>query len=446
MAKAVYNSGILDVALNSLPRAVRGFTYLRTFLCLVALMLGATTSSAAADWNTTEQNLARKILAVTGQASITVTFENRSSLNKRDSDIIANGLRSVMQAAGVRFVTTDQASASITISLSENLMSYIWIAQIRPNGSDPVVVMVSSSRPEGSAARDSVPLNLRKIPLYAQGQPILDVAVLEEASSPTRIAVLDPEKISWYRMQNGRWEAEKTLGITHEQPWPRDLRGRLVRGSDQSLNAYLPGVFCTSNAQSTKLDCRQSDDPWPLLPGPWNGTLAVFPGNGLASGASTLTAQPKAFFAPARNYFTGALTAAIGKFTTVPKFFSATLLPRDNGMLWLFAETDGHVHMIDGVSDQIVNVSWGSDLASVKTTCGAEWQVLATTAGEQASDSIRAYEFPDREPAPVSSEIEFDGVITALWTESRGDMAVAVSRNQETGTYEAFRLAMACGQ
>jgi hypothetical protein len=446
MRKAVYNSAILDVSANS---AYHGpvCASLRSLLRLSALTFALIATSAAVDWSTPEQNLARKIVAITGPARVSVAFENRSSLGKRDTDIIENGLRSALQAGGLQLVAADPSLPSITISLSENLASYVWIAQIHPSTGDPVVVLVSTPRPEGSAGRDSVPLSLRKIPLYAQNEPILDIAVLEESSStPTAIAVLDPEKVSWYRMENGRWRLEQALPITHSRPWPRDLRGRLIATNDRALDVYLPGAFCASAPSFTRLDCRQSDDPWPLLPGELNGSTAVFPSAGIANGASTVVPQTRAFFAPTRNFFTGVLSPGVGKFSTVPMFFSAALLPRGNNMLWLFAGVDGRVHMVDGVSDQITNFFWGSDLASVKTACGAGWQVLASSAGEQEKDSIRAYEFPDRDPIAVSPDVEFDGPITMLWTESRGDTALAVSRNRETGTYEAFRLAMACGQ
>ena len=76
------------------------------------------------------------------------------------------------------------------------------------------------------------------------GDPILDVAVLEESSAPTHIAVLDPEKVSLYRMQGGKWQQEQALGITHARPWPRDLRGRLIPARDHLLDVYLPGVIC----------------------------------------------------------------------------------------------------------------------------------------------------------------------------------------------------------
>ncbi len=78
-------------------------------------------------------------------------------------------------------------------------------------------------------------------------------------------------------------------------------------------------------------------------------------------------------------------------------------------MLWLFAATDGRVHMVDGISDQGLKLGWGSDLTSVKNACGAGWQVLATSSGEETGDSVRAYEFPDRDPVAVSAAVDFPG-------------------------------------
>jgi hypothetical protein len=138
----------------------------------------------------------------------------------------------------------------------------------------------------------------------------------------------------------------------------------------------------------------------------------------------------------------------VGKFTTVSKFYSAAVLPREKYLLWLFAATDGRVHMVDGISDQALKLGWGDDLTSLKTSCGAGWQVLAASSAGESGDSVRAYEFPDRDPVAVSAAVDFpgSGVITALWTEAKGDTAISVTKNRETGTYEAFRLAVVCSQ
>jgi len=72
--------------------------------------------------------------------------------------------------------------------------------------------------------------------------------------------------------------------------------------------------------------------------------------------------------------------------------------------------------------------------------------VLAASRGERSGDWVRAYEFPDRDPVAVSAPADFPGAITALWTEAKGDSAIVVVKDQDTGSYEAFRLAVACNQ
>jgi len=445
MLRAVYNSAIPDAIRKPVTRALRFAPSLGICVRLSFSIL-ALSAAWAADWSGPEQQLARKIAAVTGPGAVALTVENRSSLGQRDSEIIQNGLRSALEAAGLRFVKAEQAAATVTITLSENPSSLVWVAQIRQGTADTSVVLVSAPRPEGaSSTHDAVPLSLRKTSLWAQESPILDVAVLEENSTPTHLAVLDPEKVSLYRLQGGKWQQEQALPITHERPWPRDLRGLLIPAGDHLLDAYLPGVICASTAAvPLTFACRESDDPWPLVAaGLSSGN--VFPPAGTAAISSAIVPRMKAFFAPTRNFFTGALTPGVGKFTTVPKFYSAAPLPRDKYTLWLFATTDGQMHMVDGVSDQVARFGWSS-LTTLKTLCGAGWQVLASSSGEQAEDSARAYEFPDRDPVAVSAPIDLPGRITALWTESRGDTAVVVVKDRETESYEAFRLAVACSQ
>jgi len=238
--------------------------------------------------------------------------------------------------------------------------------------------------------------------------------------------VLDSNSVAVYTLHDGRWQPEQSLVVTHSHPWPRDLRGRLILRKDHLFDAYLPGVFCRSATSAPlAMNCYESDDPWPLG-----------------------TDQPSlnAFFTAARNYFTGALAPGVGKLTTAPAFYSAAALPREKYTLWLFAALDGQVHLLDGITDQTVGkLGWGSDLASLRSGCGSGWQVLVTRNGDISSDTVRAFEFPDREPIAASQSLELNGSITALWTESGGSSAIAISRNSETGRYEAFRLIITCG-
>ena len=445
MHAPVYNSAIPNAILNTVNRALYFACSLRVVL-FSCLMLALTSAAHAADWATPEQELARKIVAVTGPGTVALTIENRSSLSRRDSDVITNGLRATMETVGLRFVKAEQASATVAITLSENTTSYIWVAEIRQGGGETATVMMSAPRPDGAiGVHDSLPLTLRKFSLFSQANAILDVLVLEESTIPTHIAVLDSEKIVLYRWQGGKWQQDQALPVTHAQPWPRDLRGRLIPARDHLFDAFLPGVVCrSSSAPPITLTCHASDDPWPLTPVGLSDAMAA--SSAATSSASATIPQTRAFFAPTRNFFTGAVTPRVGQFATVPKFYSAAPLPRDKYVLWLFAAVDGQVHMIDGMSDQTAKLGWGSDITTVQTTCGAGWQILTTSSGDTGTDSIRTYEFPGRDPVAVSAAIDFTGEITALWTEAKGDGAIAIVHNRESGSYEAYRLAVACNQ
>jgi len=421
---------------NSLPS-------LKLVVVLFALSCGLVERAAADDWSGPAQQLARKIAAVTGPGAVAVTVGNRSSLAKKDVDAISGVLRADLEELGVRSAKPEQAAALMVLSLSQNPRFFVWVAEIHLGGSESAVVMVSVPRgDEVGFARESMPVSLRKIPLWSQQDRILDVVVIEQDSEPRHIAVLDGEKVAIYRLRNGKWQQEQNLGITHARPWPRDLRGRVVGAKDHLLDVYLPGVFCRSTTSlPLTLNCHESDDPWPLVTA---GVESLPPFGGSP-------VQPLgAFYSASRNFFTGALTPGVGKLTTVGKFYSAAPLPRERYLLWLFAGTDGQVHLVDGVTDRAAKLGWGSDVASVKTGCGSGWQVLATDAGENGfengADSVRAYEITDRDPVPVSAALDFAGHITALWAEAKDDSAIAIVRNRETGEYEAFRVAVGCSQ
>ncbi|MGH9496241.1 MAG: hypothetical protein ACRD3B_14675 [Candidatus Sulfotelmatobacter sp.] len=401
------------------------------------LVLGFAISAHAADWSAPEQELARKIVALTGSSVISVTFENRSTLGRRDAEIIQNGLRGAMATTGGRLAQNDPTASTVAITLSENPASYVWVAEVRSPGAEPAVVMVSVPRASNAnLGLEAVPLTLRKVLLWSQPEPILDVAVLEENAAPTRIAVLSPEQVFIYRLRGGTSQLEARSEITHSRAWPRDMRGRIVPAKDHLLDVYLPGTVCRgASAGAFTLNCREVDDSWPLLLAGASGA----PATGSPTGA-------RASFEGSRNFFTGIETARGEALKTVPHFYTAALIPRDGTAMWLLATVDGQVHIFEGGGDRTVKLKWGSDITSIRTPCGAGWQVLATSAVEEGADSVRAYEIPDRDPVAVSAATQFPGPISALWTEAKGDSAVAAARNPETGNYEAFRLEVACGQ
>jgi len=372
------------------------------------------------------RQLAQKIASVTGPGEIALDIANRSSLDDKSVREVRIALDAQLRIEGVRTAKTDQAMGSVQVTLSESVREYVWTAEIGIGSDEKKVALVSLERPQSSAtSTPTMPVVLRRTFLFAQEEPILDAALVD-MSGGARLLLLEDSKVAVYRQQAGRWEQEAMVAIAHSRTLPRDPRGRLLLRRDHLFDVYLPGTFCRSSAAAPlTVACHDSDDPWPL----------TADDNGV-----------RAFFATARNFFTGALTPGIGKVSAAPSFYSAAALPRSNYTLWLLTAVDGSVHFIDGISDQALRgLRWGSDLAAVHSSCGTGTQILASEAGNPEHDSLRAFEVPDRDPVAASSAIEFDGRIVALWPETNGSNVIAIVQREDTGWYETNRVSISCG-
>jgi len=380
----------------------------------------------ASDWRQPEAQLAQKIAAVTGPGVIALNVSNRSSMTSVDAEEIRRGLVSILAASGIRVWEPERAAAIVQLTLSENLQSYVWVAQIKQGTGEPSVAMISSPRPEfAPAAQNSSPVMLRATHLVSSAEPILDFAIVE--GNPRMLLSLNATQVRTYQFKDGRWLDSQAIAINTPAALPRDTRGRILLRQDHLFDIYLPGLFCrNTTGKPISVSCTRSDDPWPLE------TEAV----GLSG-----------FFAPTRNFFTGALVPGIGQQKSSPAFYSAAAVARDKYTLWVFAGVDGKLHMLDGIRQQTAaKLTWGNDIAGIHTSCGQGWQVLASPQEAGHEDFIQSFELRDREPIAVSQKLSLNGNITALWTAQDGESAAAVYRDSETGNYEAVLLNLVCSQ
>jgi len=386
----------------------------------------------------TARQLAHKIAAAAGPGAFALEVTNRSSLDDKSVREVRSALEAELHVEGVHATKAEQAIGTVEVVLSETLREYVWTAESVIGSDEKKVVMVSLPRsPTGTPFAAAMPIVLKATLLFAQEQPMLDVSLVEMPGG-SRLIVLDDGKVAIYRHQGANptgpnlarpWEFETSSPIAHSRTFPRDVRGRLLLRRDHLFDAYLPGTFCRSNSSAPLLICNDTDDPWPLTPD--DGSV-------------------RAFYAASRNFFTGALSPGIGKVTNVPSFYSAVALPRSSYTLWVLAAVDGSLHLVDGMTDQVIRGGkWGSDLAAVHSTCGTGTQLLISesgnlTSGNSERDGLRAFEIPDRDPVAASSAAEFDGRIVALWPESSGNGATAIVRLKDTGWYEAYRVSISC--
>jgi len=412
------------VRYNSRQRMRHSLPWLRTIARLAQCALLLAGVSFASQWTPAVTQLAGNVAEISGPGTARLTFHNNSSLNAVQFQEFSRELEILLRGRGLRLVTSN-AAVEVGVTASENLRSYVFIAQVQ-QGRDTKTAIASipkDSSTNGPGASASV--TLKKTYLVTQDEPILDVMMVDGGS---QLAVLGSDRLTVYRRDGDQWKTQGTFEINHARPWPLDVRGRLFPATDHSFDAYLPGVVCSSvTLAPAVMTCRTSDDPWPI------------------------GEKQSAFYNAARNYFNGVLSPGIGSQSNVDAFYSAIALPRSGYTLWMFTGVDGRVRLTDGKDMSTVRANsavreWGSDAVTVNG-CGRGPLIVAAGSGDSTVvDTLRAYEMPDREPFGVSAAIDMPGPVTALWSQGGQRSATAVVHTLTTGKYDAYSVAITCNQ
>lgn len=399
-------------------------TSFKRLLFWMIVLLCSALAHALNTWDAPAAEFAKQIASLTGPGTITLTFTNRSALSTDDATAIHNAVERELRSAGVT-VRAKDANSDVRITLSQNLQGWLWVAEVQEGSEVKVAMLPVAGMASIGSMNPSPTITLRVNLLFAQAAPILDLAILG-ADSDLKMVVLDPEQIKIYNQAAGSWQQAQTFAISHSQPFPRDLRGRIVPAADHVFDAYLPGMVCaatkTGNASDLAIACSESDDPWPL-------------------------GSQRTFYNSTRDFFTGVLTPGFGP--KLAPFYSAAEMKRPSGAAFVFVDVNGAAHIFEGDSRKSVIGArdWGSDIAAVHSECGTGTQVLTSAAGWPASDSLRAYEISGHETTAVSAPWAFDGgIVTALWTASDGASATVIVQKQQENRYEAYSAVVACSR
>jgi hypothetical protein len=331
-------------------------------------------------------------------------------------------------------VGNDESANTVRITLSEDLRERLWVAEI-VEGSGTKVVMARAPLEVHATpvAASGMTLHLEKI--VATQEPVL--AALE---TPGGLVTVEAENMVLYARSADGWHEVKRASISRKRGLTRDPRA-MLRFDGQGLEAWLPGVQCEVRAVADwSVDCRESDDPWPI-PGNATMTAAAIPG--------TTPTPAKAFYNITRDYFTGIVAPNPG--VDLPPFYSAARIPRVLGQTALLIDgLDGKVMIAENGVLKAVNGTrdWGSDLALISSGCGTGTQIVVSGSGEQASDSLRAYELPAQEAIPASAPLTMNGTVIALSGDSDGKSLLAAVQTMSTAgqpnRYEVDRVTATC--
>jgi hypothetical protein len=393
MIAGVKGSAVLSALLILLPRYAR----------------------AADDMAGAVGELARKTVALAGRGEpVSVSWRNLSPLASGDFGQVRSAFDAALREAGAR-VSEIVPVVDARLTVSGNSSQFLLVEEAR-KGDYAQVWIASWKRPAPTGTPAGSVLTLEKKLVWEQEEQILDAVVLGPG-----MLVLSPSQISLHIDT-----ATQSVPLTPPRAWPRDLRGHLrVNGGD--FKAFLPGVVCSGATEpALSMECRPTDEAWPLDAGSRSVLLANF--------------------APGRNHFDGRVSTANGVRKTLAPFFSAVSTEENGRQYWLLAMLDGRTQIFDAAFNPVGSVApWGSDLAATETHCGGGWQTLVTKAAEgREPDAVRAYGLVNRAPVPLSAPLDLPGPVTAFWSLG-GSRALAVVADLATGRYEAYVVTVNCG-
>ena len=369
---------------------------------------------------------AEKIAAAMGAPrTISLAVKNISDLDAARVSWVDSDLRAELSRAGFQVSAAGAEEIEVNVTLSKNVDGYVWVAEIRSQAGEQVVIeAVNQPRAAQESAR-TAPV-LRKSVVVQRTESLLDFAETAGPEGARSLLLLEPDRVVILQGQGDHRMEHAAAPISHSHPWPRDVRGELIAGESGEFRALLPGVLCTGKSSpALTLSCREGPEArWPLDEN--GGAL---------------------WFAADRNYFSSSTLRDGAVSSVAPAWYSMAADPANGDARWIGAGADGNARLFEkGQTGSLVLGRWGDDVVSLPAACGANWEVLTTGSGDWTqADQLQIHEITGQS-APLSGQpLEFPGPILALWPGKNGEPARAISRDLQTGMYEAATVSVTCG-
>jgi hypothetical protein len=271
-------------------------------------------------------------------------------------------------------------------------------------------IVESFGRIADAGMGDSTPaLQLRKEFLFDQDQPMLDIHLSDNLK---HAVVLGLVEIATYERQDDNWALSERTQLPLTKAPERPLSGSLAMGIDE-ITVRLGGEICVFPMLAldrAKWICKSA--------------------SGADSNSSTKS-------------------VSIGGKRSPPWTSTASL---ESGARWVFVISgrDGISRLYEDGPNPVASFSdWGSEIASVRTTCGTGWQLLITSSSDWTTgDTVTGVEFQERIAIKATNPLDFPGPVISLTSSldmtKEPTKAVAIIRNLQTGKYEAYVLSITC--
>jgi hypothetical protein len=367
-------------------------------------------------WDKAVSALAYKIAAAVKPAkTVSLEVKNKSSLDAESVASVRKAFTQYLVALHLKIEPDVSGVRHIEITLSESNSEYVWVAEVGLAESEQVVMVSVRKENNDVSNATNVTLTVQRNLLKTQNAPFLDFSKHDVSAGRVSLwTILEAVELKNY----GNVAPIPQIHVS------RDPRGRLSVSEAGQVEAQVGGIRCASTAGGL-IDCSSPDSSqnWAFAGG-WESAYVL-----------------------GRNYFAG-LTSDTTRLTgNLPQFFSAAPLVLDHGTFWILTELDGKARFYESPANSAATFSgWGDDIATITTTCDPGWHVLVTGTGDWTQrDQIQVYDLKNHQALANGPPLEFPGPVLALWPSEDGKTVRVVSRNLQTGKYEASIVSVSCG-
>ena len=370
-------------------------------------------------WNDAVARLASRIASLAGsQKTISITVKNISSLTEAETAGIRQAIEAELTRRRFHLKPASSVEMQVEVTLSEGVSGYVWVAQVRGSDTEQLAIVTLTGTREGTSG--PLPVIARNI-VGQQRRPFLDFFWKQFlAGRIVRFWALDANGIADQSAEGA--DAIRDPAKVEKRFASRDPRGQILDATYGQTRAMISGALCVGDSSSGWFCGDPQGGLWPFA-------------NGIGS-----------HYVFARNYFTGLSFGPETPELKQPAFYSIAFRQLDHGEWWITTELDGKARLYQDDPPTVFS-GWGDEIATIETGCDREWQVLVTGAGDWTRpDHIQIYEIRERQAVAVGQPLEFPGPILALWPSTDMRSARVVSRNLQTGMYEASIVSVTCSE
>jgi hypothetical protein len=243
-----------NIAMKGIDRSNLSY---RTILILFFL-LGAPMAARADTLADAARELGRKIAeGLPAREEVFYEVRNLSSLTLEELVRIDQALQEELRSRGIRASSISGGTVRMVVTLSENLKSFVWIAEIHQGDAFRVVLVAVSRSLADRVVSDSMPVTLHSEKFWEGSERILDATITNASNGDPLLALLTQDGLQIGKVGS---DVVSFVQIPPGEFSTRDPSGGITQ-TENRITVTSMGRICSIDLDSRMLvECHKMID------------------------------------------------------------------------------------------------------------------------------------------------------------------------------------------